>query len=107
MHPGVLDVCLKHDIHAANDISGFVSPAYAKKVADAGLPAFVMAANKVPGDPIGVDATLASLEGVINRCETAGVNEVRPRPRGRHLDTVPFDRRGLGTLPALRYVHAL
>ena len=75
MHPGVLDVCLKHDIHAANDISGFVSPAYAKKVADAGLPAFVMAANKVPGDPIGVDATLASLEGVINRCETAGVNE--------------------------------
>ena len=25
MHPGVLDVCLKHDIHAANDISGFVS----------------------------------------------------------------------------------
>ena len=75
MHPGVLDVCLKHDIHAANDISGFVSPAYAKKVADAGLPAFVMATYRVPGDPIGVDATIASLEGVIKRCETAGVNE--------------------------------
>ena len=37
MHPGVLDVCLKHDIHAANDISGFVSPAYAKKVAMPGF----------------------------------------------------------------------
>jgi dihydropteroate synthase len=71
----VLDVCLKHDIHAANDISGFVSPAYAKKVADAGLPAFVMATNQVPGDPIGVDATLASLEGVMRRCDAAGVNE--------------------------------
>ena len=75
MHPGVLDVCLKHNIHAANDISGFVSPAYAKKVADAGLPAFLMATNQVPGDPIGVEATLASLEGVIQRCEMAGVKE--------------------------------
>ncbi|ABS56703.1 dihydropteroate synthase [Methanoregula boonei 6A8] len=75
MHPGVLDICLKHEIHAANDISGFVSPAYAKKVADAGLPTFVMAANQNPGDPIGVDATLASLEGVIKRCEASGVKE--------------------------------
>jgi len=75
MHPGVLDVCLKHDIHAANDIGGFVYPAYAKKVAEAGLPAFVMAANRQPGDPVGVAATLASLEGVIRRCEEAGVKE--------------------------------
>jgi dihydropteroate synthase len=75
MNPGVLEVCLKHDIHAANDISGFLSPAYAKKVADAGLPAFVMATNKQPGDPIGVDATLASLNEVMLRCENAGVND--------------------------------
>ena len=75
MHPGVLDVCLKHDIHAANDISGFISPAYARKVADAGIPAFVMAANRQPGDPVGVDATLTSLEGVIRRCEAVGVKE--------------------------------
>ncbi|MGD0534603.1 MAG: dihydropteroate synthase [Methanoregula sp.] len=75
MHPGVLDVCLKHDIHAANDISGFIYPAYARKVADAGIPAFVMAANQQPGDPVGVDATLASLEGVMKRCDTAGVKD--------------------------------
>jgi len=74
MHPGVLDVCLKHDIHAANDISGFVSPAYAKKVADAGLPAFVMAANRQPGDPVGLEETLASLDGVMRRCDAAGVD---------------------------------
>ena len=75
MHPGVLDVCLKHDIHAANDIGGFIYPAYAKKVADTGLPAFVMAADKQPGDPVGVEATLASLEGVMRRCEEAGVKD--------------------------------
>ena len=75
MHPGVLDVCLKHDIHAANDIGGFIYPAYAKKVADAGLPAFVMAADKQPGDPVGVEATLASLEGVMRRCDEAGVKD--------------------------------
>ncbi|MFA5236750.1 MAG: dihydropteroate synthase [Methanoregula sp.] len=75
MHPGVLDVCLKHDIHAANDIGGFLYPAYARKVADAGLPAFVMAADQQPGDPVGVAATLASLEGVMKRCEEFGVKD--------------------------------
>ncbi len=75
MHPGVLDICLKHEIHAANDIGGFASPVYAKKVADAGLPAFVMAANQQPGDPVGVAATLASLEGIVKRCANVGVRE--------------------------------
>lgn len=75
MHPGVLDVCLKHDIHAANDIGGFIYPAYAQKVAESGLPAFVMAANKQPGDPVGVADTIASLEGVMRRCDEAGVKE--------------------------------
>ena len=75
MHPGVLDICLKHDIHAANDIGGFIYPAYAKEVAEAGIPAFVMAANQQPGDPVGIAATLASLEGVMRRCDEAGVKE--------------------------------
>lgn len=75
MHPGVLDICLKHDIHAANDISGFTSSAYAKKVADAGIPAFVMAADQQPGDPVGLTATLTALEGVMKRCEAAGVKD--------------------------------
>ena len=84
LHPGVLDICLKHDIHAANDIAGFLSPAYAEKVADAGIPAFVMAANSQPGDPVGVGATLAALEGVMRRCEAAGGKRLRARPRCRH-----------------------
>ena len=38
MYPSVLERALSHDIHAANDISGLSSPAYARIVADAGRP---------------------------------------------------------------------
>jgi dihydropteroate synthase len=61
MHPGVLDFCLKHEIHAVNDIAGLSSPVYAKKVGDQ------------PGDGVGLDATLANLAKVVQRCETAGI----------------------------------
>jgi dihydropteroate synthase len=73
MHPGVLDFCLKHEIHAVNDIAGLSSPVYAKKVADSGLPLFVMASSDQPGDGVGLDATLANLAKVVQRCETAGI----------------------------------
>ncbi|MFA5221574.1 MAG: dihydropteroate synthase [Methanoregula sp.] len=75
MHPGVLDICLRHEIHAINDIAGLMSPAYAKKAGDSGLPAFVMASRAQPGDAVGVDETRAALELVMRRCEEAGVNE--------------------------------
>ena len=75
MHPGVLDICLKHEIHAINDIAGLMSPAYAKKTGDSGLLAFVMASRAQPGDAVGVEATRAALELVMKRCEAAGVKE--------------------------------
>ena len=53
MNPWVLDVCLKHEIHAVNDIAGFCSAAYVRRVADAGLPAILMATNYQPGDAVG------------------------------------------------------
>lgn len=74
MNPWVLDVCLKHGIHAVNDIAGFASPAYAKRVADAGLPAFLMATNYTPGDAVGVEATEKALATVVRRCEDAGID---------------------------------
>ncbi len=49
MNPWVLDVCLKHGIHAANDISGLSSPAYAKRVAESGLPAISDGGQLQPG----------------------------------------------------------
>ena len=74
MNPWVLDVCLKHGIHAVNDIAGFASPAYARRVADAGLPAFLMATDYTPGDAVGVAATEKALAAVIGRCEAAGID---------------------------------
>jgi len=74
MNPCVLDVCLKHEIHAANDIAGFSSAAYVKRVADAGRPAFVMATNYTPGDAVGPDATEKTLQTVVTRCHEAGID---------------------------------
>jgi dihydropteroate synthase len=75
MNPGVLDICLKHDIHAINDISGLISPVFTQRLAQSGLPAFLMASNNQPGDSIGLDATLATLARVVQRCETAGIKD--------------------------------
>ncbi len=74
MNPWVLDVCLKHEIHAVNDIAGFSSQAYVRRVADAGLPAFVMATDYTPGDAAGLDATDKALGTVVSRCEAAGID---------------------------------
>jgi dihydropteroate synthase len=75
MNPWVLDACLKHEIHAVNDISGLTSSAFANKVADSGLPAFVMAANSQPGDAMGIEETIAALRTVQQRCESAGIDD--------------------------------
>ncbi len=73
MNPWVLDICLKHEVHAVNDIAGFSSEAYAKRVGDAGLPAFVMATDYTPGDAAGLETTKTALATVARRCEAAGV----------------------------------
>ncbi len=73
MNPWVLDICLKHEIHAVNDIAGFSSEAYVKRVADAGLPAIVMATDYQPGDAVGVEATHRALVTVMQRCSRAGI----------------------------------
>jgi dihydropteroate synthase len=75
MNPWVLDVCLNHDIHAINDISGLTSPVYAQRLARSGLPAFLMASKENPGDAVGLDATLTALECVTARCETTGIKD--------------------------------
>ncbi|HUH79181.1 MAG TPA: dihydropteroate synthase [Methanoregula sp.] len=74
MNPWVLDVCLKHGIHAVNDISGLSSPAFARRIAEAGLPAFLMAAGYQPGDAIGLEATIGALRIVQQRCANCGID---------------------------------
>jgi len=75
MHPGVLAVCLNHDVHLVNDISGFASDGYARMVAEARLPAILMASFSQPGDAVGLDATIRALSVVSGRCERAGITE--------------------------------
>ncbi|MDD5143403.1 dihydropteroate synthase [Methanoregula sp.] len=74
MNPWVLDICLKHEVHAVNDIAGFASDAYARRVAEAGLPAFLMATDYTPGDAVGLAETKTALATVIKRCEAAGID---------------------------------
>lgn len=74
-HPEVLAVCLRHDIHAVNDISGLADERYARAVADSGLPAFVMASFKEPGDAVGLAATMEALEAVTARCVRNEIDE--------------------------------
>jgi len=74
INPWVLDVCLRHEVHAVNDISGFSSPAFVRRVADAGLPAILMASHYQPGDAVGVEATHNALAAVTGRCEAAGID---------------------------------
>lgn len=73
LNPWVLEVCLKHEIHAVNDISGLSSPLYAKRLAESGLPAFLMASTNQPGDAVGLDATAAALFTVVDRCKTYAI----------------------------------
>src|SRR5512136_119280 len=66
--PEVLAACLRYDIHAVNDIGGLSDPRFALRVRDSGLPAILMASREVPGDAIGLQATLDALQLVVTRC---------------------------------------
>jgi len=76
MYPKVLETCLRHDIHAINDIGGLANPDYAAIAADAGLPVIAMAAHSTPGDPRGTEATLATLYDVVGRADAAGIEDL-------------------------------
>jgi len=75
LNPWVLDACLRHEIHAINDISGLTSENYTRKVAESKLPAFLMASNSQPGDAVGLAATTGALAKIVERCKAAGIAE--------------------------------
>jgi dihydropteroate synthase len=66
--PEVLAACLRYDVHAVNDIGGLSNPRFALLVRDSGLPAILMASREDPGDAIGLQATLDTLQLVVTRC---------------------------------------
>jgi dihydropteroate synthase len=75
MQPCVLAVCLDHDIHSVNDISGLADAEFGKLLAASGLPAFLMASKQVPGDATSLQETSSYLTLVVSRCDDAGVRE--------------------------------
>lgn len=74
MHPGVLSVCLRHDVHMINDIGGLANEGYTKTVAASHLPVIAMAAFSQPGDAAGHIATVKALTAVVARCEKYGID---------------------------------
>ncbi len=58
-----------------NDVSGFTADAGMIDVAKThDCPVILMASNNVPGDPVGMDAIMDSLEKIIDRAEENGIN---------------------------------
>lgn len=73
-HPGVLAICLKHEIHMINDIAGIANETYAGMVATSKLPLIAMASVSQPGDAVGLAATERACAAVVARCERHGID---------------------------------
>jgi dihydropteroate synthase len=57
-----------------NDVSGFTADARMVAVAkEHNCPVILMASNEVPGDPVGIDAVMDSLERIISQAEGSGI----------------------------------
>ncbi len=58
-----------------NDVSGFTSDErMADTVREHGCPVILMASNKVPGDPVGMEAVMSSLAGIIAQAVEKGID---------------------------------
>ena len=65
---------LEMGAHIINDVSGFTNdPLMAGVIAEYQCPVVVMASNTVPGDPIGMDEVLRSLNNIIQKAEENGI----------------------------------
>ncbi len=91
-----------------NDVSGFTADAQMIGVAkEHGCPVILMASNKVPGDPVGMDTTMDSLERIISQAEGRGIspdNIVIDPAIGRWTpEKIPmYDYETIDNLPRLR-----
>ncbi|MDI9394450.1 MAG: dihydropteroate synthase [Euryarchaeota archaeon] len=74
MFSDIAEEALKRGANIINDVSGFTAdPRMKKVVADYGCPAVVMASNKIPGDPIGMDSIIEALDSIIQTAEAGGI----------------------------------
>ena len=83
MFSEIAEEALKRGAQVINDVSGFkADPRMIKVVADYSCPSVVMASNKIPGDPLGMDAIIEALDSIIRAAEAGGV-----APESLILDT--------------------
>jgi len=74
MFSEIAEEALKRGADIINDVSGFTTdPGMIDVVADYGCPAIVMASDKVPGDPLGMDSIIETLDSIIKTAETGGI----------------------------------
>ncbi len=60
-----------------NDVSGFTADEQMARVAkEHECPVILMASNEVPGDPVGLDAIMDSLERIINQAGENGIDNI-------------------------------
>ncbi len=58
-----------------NDVSGFTADERMPGVVrEHGCPVILMASSKIPGDPVGMDAVISSLAGIISKAEESGID---------------------------------
>ncbi|MDF1557803.1 MAG: dihydropteroate synthase [ANME-2 cluster archaeon] len=66
---------LEMGAHIINDVSGLTAdPAMVEVAREYNCPVVVMASDNMPGDPLGMDAVMRSLEGIIRKSEDAGIS---------------------------------
>jgi dihydropteroate synthase len=74
MFSEIAEEALKRGADVINDVSGFTAdPRMIEVVADHGCPAVVMASNKIPGDPLGMDSIIEALDSIIHAAEAGGI----------------------------------
>ena len=74
MFSEIAEEALKRGADVINDVSGFTAdPRMIEVVADHGCPAVVMASNKIPGDPLGMDSIIEALDSIIQAAEAGGI----------------------------------
>ncbi|WP_440953026.1 dihydropteroate synthase [Methanococcoides sp. FTZ1] len=71
----IAEKALEKGADVVNDVAGFAKDGgMLDVVADHGCPAVVMAADKLPGDTIGMDAIMRSLDDILVRSEERGID---------------------------------
>ena len=74
MYHEIADVALSCGADIINDVSGLVNdPMMINTAIDHDCPVIVMATDRIPGDPIGTDAIIVSLERIITNAEHKGI----------------------------------